>query len=153
MSSPAPGGRGAPVWAIDANVILRFLLRDDDALYARAANIFESLAEGRVQICCDPVTLAEVVWVLDSFYELPRAEIARELAAMVRAPGFSIVEKSRYLRALELYGDTVKHFGDACACAAALETSEGRLYSFDRELTDVPGVQRSEESPEAGGAL
>ena len=37
------------------------------------------------------------------------------------------------------------HFGDACACAAAIEDCQGRLLSFDRKLTGVAGVARAEE--------
>lgn len=131
-------------WAIDANVILRFVMRDDEQLYARAAGIFQSVEEGETTICCDPVTLAEVVWVLNSFYQLPRPEIARELATIVSSPGLVMPHKVRYLRALRMYGGSLRHFGDACACAAALEDCEGRLCSFDRELSAVEGIVRRE---------
>jgi len=50
----------------------------------------------------------------------------------------------RYLRALRLFAHTVKHFGDALACAAVLEDCEGRLYSFDRKLSAVEGIERRE---------
>ena len=131
-------------WAIDANVILRFVMRDDEELYAKAASIFQSVEQGDTAICCDPITLAEVVWVLGSFYELPRPEIARELATIVGSPGLTMPHKARYLRALRLYGGSVKHFGDACAYAAALEDCDGRLYSFDREPSAVEGIDRRE---------
>jgi len=60
-------------------------------------------------------------------------------------------EKERYVLALELYADSIRHFGDACACATALRECEGRLYFFDRRLSSVPGIHRSERplTPEA----
>jgi hypothetical protein len=36
----------------------------------------------------------------------------------------------------------VRDFGDACACAAALQRCEGRLVSFDRKLSGVDGISR-----------
>ncbi len=63
---------------------------------------------------------------------------------MVSADGFIVPDKDRYLRALALYGEGKLHFGDACACAAAELDCEGRLLSFDRALSKVPGVERVE---------
>ena len=131
-------------YSIDANVILRYLLRDDEAQYTKAEAIVKDVAKGAVSIHCDPVILGEVVWVLASFYKLPRRKIFEILAPMLKADEFRIPNKSRYIRALELYAHSIPHFGDACACATALEDCEGRLLSFDRELSDVQGIIRSE---------
>ena len=134
-----------PVFAIDANVILRYVLGDDEKLSARAATILQGVDSGETAISCDPVTLAEVVWVLSSYYGLPNHEISEGLAPLVKAEGFLIPSKDRYVRALDLFAGSVKHFGDACACATALEDCEGRLYSFDRKLSSVDGVRRAEK--------
>lgn len=132
---------------IDANVILRFLLRDEEALAAKAATILRSAQRGKAAVVCDPVTLAEVVYVPSSYYELPNEEISDGLIPLLQTDGFLMTDTPRYLRALRLFRDTVKHFGDACACAAALEECEGRLYSFDRKLSSVPGLKREEDVP------
>jgi len=138
--------------AIDANVILRFLSRDQEELFAKSQAILEAVEGGRAQVECDPVTLAEVVWVLGSFYRLPRQEVAAVLQPLLSLPGFLMPHKDGYLHALRLFGDTVSHFGDACACACALDGCEGRLYSFDRQLSAVEGVDRRETVAKAGEA-
>jgi predicted nucleic acid-binding protein len=132
-------------FAIDANVILRHLLQDDVELSPKAKAIFEDMQDGRFTVLCEPVTLAEVVWVLKSFYKLSRQQISTELMQLAMSTGFVIPNKPRYLLALQLYGGLIPHFGDACACAAAIDKCEGRLFSFDRELSSVPGVERVEE--------
>lgn len=131
--------------AIDANVILRYILADDKRLFTKAAAILQGVQHAELTVLCDPVQLAEVVWVLSSYYELPNADISGALLPIVQADGFLMGDKPRYVRALQLFGATVKHFGDACACAAALEECEGRLYSFDRKLSAVEGIGRAEE--------
>lgn len=131
-----------PVFAIDANVILRYLLDDHKELSEKAARIFESLEDGRTAVYCDPVTLAEVVWVLSRHYGQPNAKIAEALEPVLKSEGFLMPEKECYVLALELFGRSVEHFGDACACAAGLQRCEGRLYSFDRELSAVEGIER-----------
>lgn len=133
------------VYAIDANVILRYLLRDDESLWRKAHSIMVEVEAGRIAVVCEPVTLAEVVWVLRSTYKLPQDEISARLLVLLVAEGFLMPNKPRYIRALELFADSVRHFGDACVCAAAVEECDGRLLSFDKELSRVQGISRAEE--------
>lgn len=134
------------VCAIDANVILRYLLRDNLELYDRAATVLEGVEDGTVRAVCDPVNLGEVVWVMASTYHLPPSIIRDRLEGLLQHPCLIVPAKEHYLFALELY-EEIGNFGDACACAAALEDCDGRLYSFDRKLSGVPGVERLERAP------
>ncbi|HEY3397854.1 MAG TPA: PIN domain-containing protein [Armatimonadota bacterium] len=136
----------APRYVVDANVILRYLLADNPELTAKARALWQAVDEGLIVVECDPVTLAEVVFVLSSNYKLPNAEISAGLSPLLVQEGVEMVSKERYLHALELFAGPVRHFGDACACAAALEASGGELFSFDRKLSSVPGISRSEQA-------
>ncbi len=138
-------------WAIDANVILRFLLRDVEELALKAAAIIHAVQQGQATVVCDPVTLAEVVYVLSSQYDVPNERISDGLIELLHYDSLVMLHKSRYVVALRLFAEGVPHFGDACACAAALEECDGRLYSFDRKLSAVPGIRRQEQMvPEDG---
>ena len=131
-------------FSIDANVILRYMLRDDPVLSPKARDILKGVESGRTIVDCDPVNLAEVIWVLSSFYRLTNEQIHEGLEPIVSPEGFHVPNKQRYLLALRLYAEGMKSFGDACACAAAIQDCGGRLYSFDTKLSKVPGVTRSE---------
>ncbi|MGD9498000.1 MAG: PIN domain-containing protein [Armatimonadota bacterium] len=131
-------------------MIVRYLVGDDEALAAKSTAILQAVERGETVVVCDPVQLAEVVWVLSSYYELSNAEISAALLAIVQADGFLMGDKARYVRALRLFGGPVPHFGDACACAVAVEECDGRLYSFDRKLCSVEGISRAEHLPSAG---
>jgi predicted nucleic acid-binding protein len=134
----------ATVVAIDANVILRYLVGDGGRLADKAAGILEAVADGHAAVCCDPVTLAETVWVLRSYYELPNRAIESSLIPLVECPGFHVPNKSRYLTALKLLAEEDASFGDACVCALALQECEGRLYSFARKLSAIDDIDRAE---------
>lgn len=131
-------------FAIDANVILRYLIPDDSELCAKAERILDSVAQGKLTVSCDPVILAEVVFVLTRLYGQSKEQAFTALDPIVRSDYVLIPNKSRYIRALEIYVDTGAHFGDACTCAAALEDCDGRLLSFDRKLSAVDGIKRME---------
>lgn len=132
------------VCAIDANVILRYLLGEGGAIGEKAARIMEALDDGEISVWCDPVTLAEVVWVLTSFYRREPAAVGAALLPIVKTDGLHMPEKERYVRALELFAHAGVHYGDACACATAWGECGGRLLSFDRKLSKVEGITRLE---------
>ncbi len=132
-------------YSIDANVILRYLLRDVEKQWARAETAMRAMQAREVRLVCDPVNLAEVVWVLDSIYELDREEICMALESLLKADCFVVPDKDRYIRAVELYRTTAADFGDACACARALESCDGKLLTFDKKLSRIEGVARLEE--------
>jgi predicted nucleic acid-binding protein len=130
--------------ALDANIILRFVLGDNPGLAAKARAVFKAMEDGKAVLACDPVNLAEAVWVLSSYYKAPCADIADALLPLVKAAGFRMPDKDRYVLALELFGQGTLRFGDACACATAITAGGGCLISFDRRLSNVRGIRRVE---------
>lgn len=130
---------------VDADVLLQYLVRHNEEEWSKADATVQAMSVGKLDLVCDPVTLSDVVWRLEKSYRLARHQIHQGLEPIVASPHFHIPNKNLYIRALELYGSTVPHFGDACACARAIESSEGRLLSFDKKLSSVPGVERMEE--------
>lgn len=135
-----------PEYSLDANIVLRYLLKDDEELFAKAQLLFDAIDQGELRAQLDPVNLAEIVWVMQSFYNVPPAEIAPVLEILLRSSNIDIANKEQYLTALHLYASGLHNFGDACACAAAMDCCDGRLLSFDQKLDRVPGIQRSEEN-------
>jgi predicted nucleic-acid-binding protein len=131
-------------YAIDTNVIIRFLTHDHEEHWAKAHALMKQMTEGKIVLVCDPVVLGEVVWVLKSFYKLAAEEVCGLVKPIVMAEGLHIPDKHRYLKALALYGVSTSDFGDACLCAAALEHCEGRVLSFDRGIPTVEGISRTD---------
>ena len=117
---------------------------DVPRLFAKASEIIKGIESGQTTAICDPVNLAEVIWVLSSFYKLSSEQICEGLEPVLNLEGFLVPDKERYLLALRLFAGGMKSFGDACACAAALQDCGGRLYSFDAELSNVRGISRLE---------
>lgn len=135
----------ADLYSMDANVLIRYFTGDNELLSPKALRIVRAIHNGELAAYCDPVILAEVVWVLRKHYELNPEQVAAALLPFVKSNGVFMSDKRRYIRALELYGNSSAHFGDACACAAALEDCDGRLLSFDRKLSQIEGIERIEE--------
>ncbi len=125
---------------IDANIILRFLLKDNAELSPRAREILLAVRDERLKVFCDPVNFAEVVWILSSFYKIEGREIRDLLLPLLQLENFILPEKERMMKALELFGLSVPHFGDACLCAAAMDMTEEKIISFDKKMKSVKGI-------------
>ena len=120
---------------VDASVILRYLLGDHEEMAEEARSVILAGAE------TVPAVLAEIVYVLDGVYGVPRAEIA---AALLDLLDDVLVEPAGEMRtAVRTYGKTSLDFVD-CMLVAACAESGRRVLTFDRKL------RRLLESAEGG---
>lgn len=124
---------------VDTNLIVRYLVQDHEKHAKAAGRLLEACDRGEVVIVVLPAVLAECVFVLESFYEHPRADIASALSRLVSSPGIEISEVAIHLDALDRYKRTKIHFVD-CLIAATAAAENVAVASFDqdfRKFTDV----------------
>lgn len=86
------------------------------------------------------VVVAECVFVLESFYEAPREQVAGALRALLAMPAVTVHDAPVLLRALELYEIERLHFAEAQLVAAAEASGVGRVLSFDQALRRVGSI-------------
>jgi predicted nucleic acid-binding protein len=84
-------------YAVDANVILRFVRSDPPEPFRKTEAILKAVEAGEATLHRDPVNLAEVVWVLSSHFKVLCEDTARALIMMVSARGFVVAGKERYV--------------------------------------------------------
>lgn len=125
---------------LDTNILVRHLTGDPPA-QAKRATAF--LAAGHELILPDLI-LAEVVYVLESYYAHPRGEIAEAARSLLAFPSVAASDHELLLRAIELYEDERLDFADAYVCAAAELSGFGAVASFDRSIDRVITVRRVE---------
>jgi predicted nucleic-acid-binding protein len=124
---------------IDTNLIIRFLVQDNEKQASVAGKLFDACDRGQVMIVVLPTVFAESVFVLESFYELERADIASALGRLISSPGMELAETATHLDALDRYRRTKAHFVD-CLIAAAAAAEDVPVASCDqdfRKFTDV----------------
>jgi len=108
---------------------------------ARRATAF--LASGEPLLLADLV-LAECVFVLESFYEVERAQVAALMRAAIALPAIETVDPASLLRALEVYEGDRLDFAEAYLVAQAETTGVGQILSFDRSIDRSNSVTRLE---------
>lgn len=124
---------------VDTNLIVRYLVQDHEKHARVAGRLFEACDLGDLVIVVLPAVLAECVFVLESFYERSRRDIASALNTLISSPGVEMSEAEIHLEALNRYQRTKVHFVD-CLIAATAVTESTPVAMFDEDLrkfTDV----------------
>jgi predicted nucleic acid-binding protein len=124
---------------VDTNLIVRHLVQDHETHARAAGRLFAACDRGEVVIVVLPPVLAECVFVLDSFYQHRRGDIASALGILISSPGVEIREEAIHLDALDRYRKTNLHFVD-CLVAATAASENTPVATFDqdfRKFTDV----------------
>jgi predicted nucleic acid-binding protein len=71
---------------VDANVILRFLTKDPPEMAKRSARLMAKAERDEVSLYISLLMLAEVIWVLKSFYRYSITAIAHVIISLISAP-------------------------------------------------------------------
>ncbi|MBA2556511.1 MAG: type II toxin-antitoxin system VapC family toxin [Chloroflexi bacterium] len=125
---------------LDTNVLIRHLTGDPPAQAAQATRYLARLEE----LLLPDLILAEVAYVLESFYEAPRVQVAETLRAVLGFPAIRVVDADLLQRAVEIYDVHRLDFADAYLVASAERAGIGVIASFDRSIDRVGTARRYE---------
>ncbi|MFH1977165.1 MAG: PIN domain-containing protein [Pseudomonadota bacterium] len=89
---------------IDANVILRFFLGDDKKQLLKARAFFQKTEFDQEETLLTEIVFAEVIWVLQKVYSIPRKEITEKFSRLLAYKGIkTILNKEIFLESLRQY--------------------------------------------------
>ena len=118
---------------VDTNMILRFLLADHPDHFRQATALMADIREGKIQAYVPESVLAECVYVLLKFYEVPKGEIASKLEGLLGYRGITGEHVPQMSAALRLFASRNISIVDAIVFSIA-EANGWQLETFDRRL-------------------
>jgi predicted nucleic-acid-binding protein len=121
-------------------VLIRHLTGDPPEMAVCAT---KALA-GSVELLLADLIVAECVYVLESFYEVPRERVAELMRAAIALPTIKTLDPATLLRALEVYEVDRLDFAEAYLIAQAEATGIDTILSFDKSIDRVSAVTRRE---------
>lgn len=125
---------------VDTNILIRHLTGDPPDLAAHATAF---LADADDLLLPDLI-VAEMVYVLESFYEVPVDEVARLVRSVIAFPAIRTLDPSLLLRSLEVYETHRIDYAEAYLVASAETAGIDDIVSFDRSIERVTTVNRIE---------
>ena len=123
--------------ALDTNVLVRLITRDNEAQVAAAEAFIERGA------WVSHLVLAEATWVLSSVYELGPAAIATAIDMMLNHNAIAIQDAEVVAAALDRYRrKPTLGFSDCLILAIARKAGHAPLGTFDKTLGKLVGTER-----------
>lgn len=134
----------------DTNFLLRFYLDDIPEQSAKAKKMVLAAKDGSLVLVTDLIVICEMVWVMDSYYELDKKQIAEKMTNLYQTAGLVVLHGEILPDALAFYVAKNIDFTDAVIGIIAIKNHIEYLASFDKKhvdrLSDL-GIKRV-ESPE-----
>lgn len=130
---------------VDTNLFIRYLTNDDPVKADRVEQLLDQAAHGAVALVTTEMVIAEIVWVLESFYALTPSTIAPLIRGILATPGLEVINGPQLRRALELYEGEGIDFIDGYIAAVMEKHNIDELYSYDRKhISRLKRITRKE---------
>ena len=128
--------------AVDTKVLLRYLLRDDEA----QAESSRRVIDGEERVLITDVVLAETLWTLiGRRYRASRADLIGVVDKLLQEPNILFEDDEVIWSALQAYRETDADFADALIVFKALKTAAtddmlNAVYTFDTAALRLPNT-------------
>lgn len=125
--------------AIDTNVLVRLLVRDDVAQFNAARRLVEQAQAAGEPLLVVLGALLETEWVLRSRYRLDKASIAGAFARLLESEGVAFEHEPTVEEALYIWTQHPSaDFADCLLNARAAQMGRTRFLTFDAGAARLP---------------
>jgi predicted nucleic-acid-binding protein len=125
---------------IDTNVLVRFLVRDDELQFAKASRLIKREVGARENVFVSLLVLLETEWVLRSRYELHKNEIVEAISGLLDASEVQFEDEPAVEETLFAWKDSAADFADCligahnrrlgCRATATFDAKAVKLADF-----------------------
>lgn len=126
---------------LDTNVVLRFLVRDDEQQWQIADGYINEALQANEPCLINNIVLCEVVWVLRSRYKLSREKLIETLENILKANIFVFDNREAIEWAIEQMKSGKADFSDYLITRLNQLAGCDETASFDAKLAQVEGVK------------
>jgi predicted nucleic-acid-binding protein len=124
---------------LDTNVLVRFLVRDDEEQFTRAERLIRRSANAGEPVFISLLVLLETEWVLRSRYKLDKSEILGAFSELLSSMDLSFEDEPSIEEALFLWKDSPAQFADCLIGARHRTLGCAATASFDSDAVKLPG--------------
>jgi predicted nucleic-acid-binding protein len=123
---------------VDTNVLVRYLVRDDEAQFEKARKLIKrEVLAGRC-IFVSQLVLLETEWVLRSRYSLPKNMIIETISGLLDATDVRFEDEQTIEEALFIWKDTTADFADCLIGARNRRLGCRATATFDAKASKLP---------------
>jgi predicted nucleic-acid-binding protein len=127
--------------ALDTNVLVRYLLHDDDVQFRVAQKLIRSALRSGECLFVPTTVALEVEWVLRSNYSFAKDSIIATLNALLGTVELRFESEAILEIALHLFKKSSADFADCIHIASAHAAGERPFWTFDMKASKVEGAK------------
>ena len=124
---------------IDTNVLVRFLVRDDEAQFEKARKLIKREVAAGSGVLVNQLVLLETEWVLRSRYSLAKNLIIQAISSLLDASDVRIEDEPTDEEALFIWKDSAADFADCLIGAKNRRLGCRATATFDMKASKLPG--------------
>ena len=122
--------------ALDTNVLVRFLVRDDKRQAETIYRIFKKAESDREVFFVPLLVVLETVWVLESVYEIPRQEILDSVNELILMPILKFETQPAILNFISSARETKMDLSDLLIAHSAKFSGCECVLTFDKRASN-----------------
>lgn len=128
-------------YLLDANFLLRFLLKDNLKQYETAQKYLNKAKFGEIKLILPSLIMAEIVYVLDRLYKLERPEIVKSMGIIINTTYIDTEERDYLKQALLIYLNSPLHFADCYLYERSLMNDQ-EILTFDEDFKKLAKINK-----------
>ena len=129
---------------VDTNIFLRFLVNDDHVQANACEGLFRDTIQGETTLLTSEMVIAEIVWVLESYYHLEKADIQMNVEKILNTPNLHCPNQEIIISALSLYVEKNIDYIDAYNAFLLKKHEVFEIYSYDKHFDRIDWLKRIE---------
>jgi predicted nucleic-acid-binding protein len=129
---------------IDTNIFIRFLVNDIPQKADGCEKIFKNAVAKKEILIATEMVIAEIIWVLESYYELPHQDVQEKVEKILNTPNLICPHKDLILNALTIYGENNIDYIDAYNALILKDKGIKEVYSYDKHYDRMDWLTRLE---------
>lgn len=124
---------------IDTNVLVRFLVQDDEAQFDKARKLIKREVAAGSGVFMNQLGLLETEWVLRSRYSLPKNLIIEAISGLLEASDVRFEDEPAIDEALFIWKESAADFADCLVGVKNRRLGCRATASFDVKASKLPG--------------
>ena len=123
----------AEICFADTNLFLRFLTNDVPEQADQVEALLRRAGTGEVKLVTTGLVIAEIVWTLENFYQVSKADIQDKVLAILSTPGLDVDGADLLLQVAVMYAEKNVDFIDAYNAVWMLKHDIKSAFTFDQK--------------------
>ena len=125
---------------LDTNVLVRWLVADDDEQAAQTQQLFDAAASAGESLFVPTTVSLELEWVLRSRYRLAKETVIAAFNALLETQGLELQSESAIERALHAYRNSSVEFADCLHAGLCGAAERAPMLTFDVKAARLTGA-------------